>query len=300
MNHECAEFIRKNVDLAMPNLLNTGQYQFVRQINKAAFKKEPGWKQIGYRWMVKYPEDGKYTIKKLKLNKLAGRDPETGRVVVSTIGGGADKKYRWVDNCRHAPKDGPPLIEKVLSIQYDPCRTARIALVAAGNRPRFIVATNTMKVEDLITTSAHIPRIAIRPKEGDAHPLGALPVGTEICCVEKYVGHGATIAVNAGSRATLIRKVADRCIVQLPSKQEVSLKQECMAVVGRVSNEIHSSIHIGGPQRLRWLGYRPRSGLWQRKDGRLGRKIRPLPPLKVVDKKDPVETEELRLTLRCE
>lgn len=87
-------------------------------------------------------------------------------------------------------------------------------------------------------------------------------------CVEKYVGEGSSIAVVAGSRAFLVRKVGDRCIVQMPSKQELSLKQECMATVGRVSNEEHSSHHIGSAQRLRWLGFRPRSGLWHRKDGR--------------------------------
>lgn len=87
-------------------------------------------------------------------------------------------------------------------------------------------------------------------------------------CVEKYAGEGSTIAVSAGSRAILVRKVGNRCIIQLPSKQEVSLKQECMATVGHVSNEEHSSQHIGSAQRLRWLGFRPRSGLWHRKDGR--------------------------------
>lgn len=76
------------------------------------------------------------------------------------------------------------------------------------------------------------------------------------------------MCVNAGSRAVVQRKVGDRCIVTLPSKQEMSLPQECMAVVGHVSNEEYSSIPIGSPNRLRWLGYRPRSGLWHRKDGR--------------------------------
>ena len=87
-------------------------------------------------------------------------------------------------------------------------------------------------------------------------------------CVEKYPGEGGILATNAGSRVTLIRKVGDRCIIALANKHEFSLSQECMAVVGHVSNEDHFTKHIGSAQRLRWLGRRPRSGLWQRKDGR--------------------------------
>ena len=128
--------------------------------------------------------------------------------------------------------------------------------------------------------------------------MGALPVGTIICCVEKYPGEGGSIAVSAGSRATISRKLADRVIVQLPSKHELSLKQECMATVGQVSNIEHSSIPIGSAQRLRWLGYRPRSGLWTRKDGRYGRKIRPLPPVKVIDARQKAPVHDVKLTLK--
>nr|CAG4650452.1 EOG090X0COM [Sida crystallina] len=248
------------------------------------------------RWDKIFPE--KYTIKKLPLYKLAGRDTVTGRVVVHTRGGGHKKKYRWVDMKRIGPADGTPLVEKVHLIRYDPCRTAHIALVASGNNVRYIIATTSMKPGDLISTSSHIPRIAIRPKEGDAHPLGALPIGTKICCVEKYPGAGGTISVNAGSHALLSRKVGSRCIVQMPSKQEVSLKQECMAVVGQVSNPLYNTIPIGSPNRLRWLGFRPRSGLWHRKDGRFGRKIRPLPPVKVVDGPVTSTVKYLKLTVK--
>ncbi|KAI9558175.1 hypothetical protein GHT06_014928 [Daphnia sinensis] len=272
------------------------QHQQIRFINKHGYLTEPGWKAFGNRWIVKFPE--KYTVKKLPLMKLAGRDPTTGKRVVGGLGGGHKKKYRWVDKCRHGPKEGPPLVEKILAIQYDPCQSAKIALVASGDKVRYIIASSTMKAGDLISTSGHIPRIAIRPKEGDAHPLGALPVGTEVCCVEKYVGEGSSIAVSAGSRAILVRKVGDRCIIQLPSKQELSLKQECMATVGHVGNEDHNTKHIGSAQRLRWLGFRPRSGLWHRKDGRYGRKIRPLPPLKIVDNRKVDKITELPMTLK--
>jgi len=246
--------------------------------------------------MVQFPE--KYTIKKLPLYKLAGRDPVTGKVVVSTRGGGHKKKYRWVDTVRTGPEEGAPLVERVVAIKYDPCRTARIALVAQGTSVRYIIATTSMKEGDLISSSSHIPRIAIRPKEGDSHPLGALPVGTEVCCIEKLPGKGATIAVNAGTHALLTRKVGDRCIIQMPSRQEVSLDQRCAATVGRVSNPDYGSIPIGSPNRMRWLGMRPRSGLWKRKDGRYGRKIRPLPPVKVIDGRVPTPAKTMTLTVK--
>ena len=76
------------------------------------------------------------------------------------LGGGHKKKYRWVDNVRRGPKEGPPLVEKVLRLQYDPCRSAKIALVAGGDSIRYILASSTMKAGDLISTSGHIPRNA--------------------------------------------------------------------------------------------------------------------------------------------
>lgn len=79
---------------------------------------------------------------------------------MSTLGGGVKLDYLWVDNCRHGPKEGPPLVEKVLKIIEDPCRSAWVALVAGGDKPRYIIATSSMKPGDLITTSSHIPRIA--------------------------------------------------------------------------------------------------------------------------------------------
>ena len=138
----------------------------------------------------------------------------------------------------------------------------------------------------------------VRPKEGDAHPLGALPLGTRICCVEQRPGQGATFAINAGTSALLLRKVGDRCVVQLASKTELALRQECMATVGQVSNPEHSSIPIGSPNRLRWLGYRPRSGLWHRKDGRFGRKIYPVRPAKEVPDHIAKPPKEMKLTVK--
>ncbi|GFT10192.1 39S ribosomal protein L2, mitochondrial [Nephila pilipes] len=227
-----------------------------------------------YGWRPVYPEDGQYTTRPLPIIKLGGRHPETGRVVVRTIGGGHKKKFRWVDFKREGPKDGSVLEELVVQVRYDPCRTARIALVASGDHKRWIIAAENTKVGDILKTSAVIPRIPVRPVEGDAHPIGALPIGTLIHNIEYTPGGGGMCCKAAGTSAQYIRKLDDKCIVQLPSKRQMLLDEKCMVVIGRVSNIDHGSIPIGSPNRLRWLGKRPRSGLWHRKDGYCGRKIR--------------------------
>jgi len=234
-----------------------------------------------YGWRPVYPEDGKYTTRPLPIIKLGGRDPETGRVVVRTIGGGHKKKFRWVDYKREGPEDGSTLEERVLLVRYDPCRTARIALVASGDHKRWIIASEHTKVGDIVKTSAVIPRIPVRPVDGDAYPIGALPISTLIHNFEWSPGSGGCFCRAAGSSAQYIRKIENKCLVQLPSKRQILLDEKCMAVVGKVSNINHGSIPIGSPNRLRWLGKRPRSGLWHRKDGYCGRKIHP--PKSILD-----------------
>lgn len=85
-----------------------------------------------YNWIPIYPPDNKYTIMPLKIKKLGGRDPETGKVVVKTLGGGNKKYFRWVDYSRTANEDGSPKEEKVYNIRYDPLRSTKLALVAGG------------------------------------------------------------------------------------------------------------------------------------------------------------------------
>jgi len=231
-----------------------------------------------YKRLVKYPE--KYTVQKLPIIKLGGRDPYTGRVVVGTVGGGRPQKARWVDHVRNANEDGSPRVERVFAITYNPLSPARIAVVAGGDRIRYIVAHTEMKVGDLITTYSDIPKNPVKPKVGDAHPVGALPMGTTIHSIEMYPGQGGHWCINAGTCATILRRINDQVVVQLPSKKEACISKWCMAVVGQVSNPEHKDQHIGSANRLRRLGYRSRSGLWHRKDGYCGRKIRPLAPMK--------------------
>lgn len=224
----------------------------------------------------------KYTVKPIGMKKTGGRD-YTGRIRTHGIGGGHKQKYRWIDfqRLRYEPnREDKPFDEKVVEVRYDPCRSADIALVAGGNRKRWIIATEKMQAGDVIKTSAVIGRMAVAANEGDAYPLGALPVGTLVNNLEVKPGKGAEYIRAAGTSGILLRKVNGTAIVQLPSKQQVQVLETCMVTVGRVSNVDHNKRIIGKAGRNRWLGIRPSSGLWQRKGGWAGRKIKMLPPMK--------------------
>lgn len=251
---------------------------------------------ISYRRIIHYPE--KYTVKPLEVTNLAGRDPVTGRVVCKGIGGGIKHKYHWIEWKREGPTEGPPQLEKVMRIIQDGCRTAHVALVAVGDKLKYILATENMKPGDIIRTSCYIPRIAVRAFEGDAYPLGALPLGTEVHCVEKYPGLGGFLVHAAGTYAKIVRKAPNsHVIIQMPSKKEFCLPQTCMCTVGRLGNKEHGSTPIGSAQRNRELGNRPRSGWWQRKTGRFGRKLRRLPPPRLFAAHDVTKKEVIQLTL---
>ncbi|NWR81239.1 RM02 protein, partial [Centropus unirufus] len=234
-----------------------------------------------------------------------------GRIRVRGIGGGHKRRYRMIDFQRLRYEEGAPqepFNEKVINVRYDPCRqvpgtgaapgscgcaetpakstvgslcrSADIALVAGGNRKRWIIATENMQPGDIIKNSSHIGRMAVSANEGDAYPLGALPVGTLICNLESHPGKGAQYIRAAGTCGVLLRKVNGTAIVQLPSKRHMQVLETCVATVGRVSNVDHNKRVIGKAGRNRWLGKRPHTGLWHRKGGWAGRKIKPLPPMK--------------------
>ncbi|XP_030414046.1 39S ribosomal protein L2, mitochondrial isoform X2 [Gopherus evgoodei] len=224
----------------------------------------------------------KYTTRPIGMKKTGGRD-HTGRITVHGIGGGHKQRYRMIDFQRLRYVSGAesgPYEEKVIQVRYDPCRSADIALVAGGKQKRWIIATENMQPGDLLKTSGHIGRMAVSASEGDAYPLGALPVGTLINNLESHPGKGAQYIRAAGTCGVLLRKVNGTAIVQLPSKRHIQVLETCMATVGRVSNIDHNKRIIGKAGRNRWLGKRPRSGLWHRKGGWAGRKIKPLPPMK--------------------
>lgn len=172
-----------------------------------------------------------------------------------------------------------------------------MALVGVGKELKYILATENMKEGDIIKTSKLIPRIPVRANDGDAYPLGALPVGTIVHNIEKYPDCNRHFVHAAGCYATILRKFDDRVVVLMPNKREYALLQTCMATVGRLSNVEHARTPIGSPNRSRELGNRPRSGLWQRKSGRHGRKIKRPPPLRLhgPPRKNPEPPLELHL-----
>ncbi|XP_036022975.1 39S ribosomal protein L2, mitochondrial isoform X1 [Onychomys torridus] len=174
---------------------------------------------------VSWKSRTKYTVKPVKMRKSGGRD-HTGRIRVHGIGGGHKQNYRMIDFLRFRPQKETkpePFEEKVVTVRYDPCRSADIALVAGGSRKRWIIATENMKAGDTILNSNCIGRMAVAAKEGDAHPLGALPVGTLINNVESEPGRGAQYIRAAGTCGVLLRKVNGTAIIQLPSKRQMQV-----------------------------------------------------------------------------
>nr|XP_023401302.1 39S ribosomal protein L2, mitochondrial isoform X1 [Loxodonta africana] len=174
---------------------------------------------------VSWKSHTKYTITPVKMKKSGGRD-HTGHIRVHGIGGGHKQRYRMIDFLRFRPEQetkSGPFEEKVIVVRYDPCRSAHIALVAGGSRKRWIIATENMKAGDVILNSDHISRMAVAAREGDARPLGALPVGTLINNVESEPGRGAQYIRAAGTCGVLLRKVNGTAIIQLPSKRQMQV-----------------------------------------------------------------------------
>lgn len=227
------------------------------------------------KFSVNLPDE--YTIEPLVKRQMAGRDPNTGRVAVHRRGGGIKKWFRWIDFNRLGPSEEEDLYEKVLWIDRDLCRTAYIALVANDVDKRYILAHDGMKVGDIIKSTRKIPKQFEPLKVGDAHPLGAMPVGTLLSQFEIYPRTGAMKCRAAGAVAEISEHMDnDMVLVKCLGKKdrrEFILNKHCLAVVGRVSRYGPKREVIGSGQRARWMGIRPSSGWWKRKTGRFGRKI---------------------------
>ncbi|CAL7938057.1 unnamed protein product [Xylocopa violacea] len=244
---------------------------------------QPGVQGKSFRRIVHFKDE--YTVEPLKVTNLGGRDPVTGRLVAKGIGGGIKHKYHWIKWARDGPTDinVPPKESKVLAIFKDGCRTVNVALIGSGSDLEYILATVNMKVGDIIRTHCGVTPNPVRAYEGDCYPIGALPKGTMVNCVEKYPRKGGSLIHAAGTCGLIIKRDGDdRVIVKMPSKKQFSLHETCMATVGRLSNIEHSSTPIGSAQKNRELGNRPRSGLWHRKTGRSGRKIKPVPAVRKI------------------
>ena len=182
------------------------------------------------------------------LKKHSGRN-SYGRITVRHKGGGNRKKYRIIDFKR----DKMDVEGKVLRLEYDPNRSAYIALVeyADGER-RYILAPVGLAAGDTVLASEHAD---IKP--GNALPISAIPVGTVIHNIELYPGKGAQLVRSAGTAAQLMAKEGNMAQVRLPSGEYRLIRLGCMATIGQVGNVDHANIAIGKAGRKRHMGIRP-------------------------------------------
>ncbi len=182
------------------------------------------------------------------LKKSGGRN-NLGRITCRHVGGGHKRRYRVIDFKRD--KRGVPA--RVTSIEYDPNRSARVALLTyADGEKRYILAPKDLKVGDPIQAG---PGAEIRP--GNALPLSGIPLGTLVHNVELKPGKGGQIVRSAGTYAQLLAKEGDYATLRLPSGEVRRVRMECYATVGQVGNEDHENIKLGKAGRSRWLGVRP-------------------------------------------
>ncbi len=182
------------------------------------------------------------------LKKNSGRN-SYGHITVRHQGGGNRQKYRVIDFKR----DKREAEAKVLRLEYDPNRSAYIALVEyADAERRYILAPVGLNTGDVIMTSA-----AADIKPGNALPLANIPVGTVIHNIELYPGKGAQLVRSAGVAAQLMAKENGMATVRLPSGEMRKVRLECFATIGQVGNIDHANVHIGKAGRKRHMGIRP-------------------------------------------
>ena len=184
----------------------------------------------------------------VKLTNKGGRN-NSGRMTVRHQGGGHKRRYRLIDFKRI--KDNIPA--KVATIEYDPNRSANIALLNyADGEKKYIIAPHGLTVGTVIVSG---PESDI--KIGNALPLGRIPLGTIVHNVELKIGKGAQLVRSAGSSAQLIAKEGNYALLRLPSGELRQVHVNCRATIGVVSNPDHENISIGKAGRNRWLGVRP-------------------------------------------
>ena len=185
-------------------------------------------------------------------NKRSGGRNSEGKMTMRYIGGGHKRKYRIIDFKRD--KAGIP--GEVASIQYDPNRTAFIALLNyQDGEKRYIIAQNGLKVGQNVVSGSE----GVAPEVGNAMPLSEIPLGTIISCLELRPGQGAVMARSAGAFAQLMARDGKFATVKLPSGETRLILVKCMATIGVVSNSDHQLLVGGKAGRTRWLGRRPRT-----------------------------------------
>lgn len=186
----------------------------------------------------------------IRSHKSKGGRNNQGRMTVRNVGGGHKKKLREIDFKRN--KEGIPAT--VHSIEYDPGRTARIALLHyADGEKRYILAPNGLEVGVKLLSG---PKAA--PELGNSLPLGSIPLGTIIHNIELKPGKGGAMARSAGSYAQIVAREGKYATLKLPSGEMRMVLVTCYATIGTVSNTDHMNVRLGKAGRNRWLGKRPR------------------------------------------
>ena len=182
------------------------------------------------------------------LKKHSGRN-NRGKITVRHKGGGVRPKYRIIDFKRN--KDGVP--GKVSAIEYDPNRSANIALIVyADGEKRYILAPNGLEVGATVESGADVDIVV-----GNALPISSIPVGTLIHNIELKAGKGGQMVRSAGNAAQLMAKEGDFAQVRLPSGEVRKVRLNCRATIGEVGNSDHANIQIGKAGRKRHMGIRP-------------------------------------------
>jgi large subunit ribosomal protein L2 len=183
------------------------------------------------------------------IKRTGGRNSQ-GKMTIRQKGGGHKRRYRLMDFKR----DKSDVTSTVTSIQYDPNRTAFIALLTyTDGEKRYVIAQNGLAVGQTISVGAEVA-----PEIGNALPLHAIPLGTIISCIELRPGQGAVMARSAGTFAQLMAKDGKFVTVKMPSGETRLILSACMATIGAVSNSDHQLLVSGKAGRSRWLGRRPR------------------------------------------
>ena len=184
----------------------------------------------------------------LPLKRKAGRNAQ-GKITVRHRGGGAKRRLRIIDLKRD--KFGVP--GRVAAIEYDPNRSARIALIYyADGEKRYILAPLGINVGNIIKSGSDAE---IKP--GNTLPLKLIPSGTQIHNIELQKGKGGQLVRRAGAAAQLMAKEGEYALVRLPSNEVRRVRSDCLATIGQIGNIDHQNINLGKAGRKRWLGWRP-------------------------------------------
>ena len=185
-----------------------------------------------------------------KSTKRTGGRNNTGRMTIRNVGGGHKKKYRIIDFKR----DKFNIPATVKTIEYDPMRSARIALLFyADGEKRYMLAPDNLSVGATVTSGK-----GIAPEVGNALPLAEIPLGTIVHNIEIRPGKGGAMARSAGTYAQLVAREGKYATLKLPSGEMRMVLNVCLATIGSVSNSDHMNVSLGKAGRNRWLGRRPR------------------------------------------